>query len=89
MTKNFKDEINKISGKEIDLAFLPLDPRQEELYSLGFDYFMQNTRTSVAFPMHFWLDYSIIEKFKNSEEASKYSNKIIDISFEGQTFQID
>lgn len=89
MTKNFKDEINKISGKEIDLAFLPLDPRQEELYSLGFDYFMQNTRTSVAFPMHFWLDYSIIEKFKNSEEASKYSNKIIDILFEGQTFQID
>lgn len=89
MTKNFKDEINKISGKEIDLAFLPLDPRQEELYSLGFDYFMQNTRTSVAFPMHFWLDYSIIEKFKNSEEASIYKDRIIDISFEGQTFQID
>lgn len=89
MTKNFKDEINKISGKEIDLAFLPLDPRQEELYSLGFDYFMQNTRTSVAFPMHFWLDYSVIEKFKNSEEASIYRDKIIDISFEGQTFQID
>ena len=89
MTKNFKDEINKISGKEIDLAFLPLDPRQEELYSLGFDYFMQNTRTSAAFPMHFWLDYSILEKFKNSDEASKYRDKIIDISFEGQTFQID
>lgn len=89
MTKNYKDEINKLINRKIDIAFLPLDPRQEELYHLGFDYFMQNTNTSLAFPMHFWLDYSIIEKFKNSEEASVYKDKIITISLEGQTFNLD
>lgn len=89
MTKNFKDEMLKLKDRKIDIAFLVLDPRQEELYSLGFDYFMRNTDTDTAFPMHFWMDYSIIEKFKASVEAVPYREKIMEITDEGQTFLIN
>lgn len=88
MTKNFQAEIDKLKDRKIDVAFLPLDPRQEELYSLGFDYFMKNTITSHSFPMHFWQDYSIIQKFKTSEEASDYQDKIVVITKEDEVFQI-
>jgi L-ascorbate metabolism protein UlaG (beta-lactamase superfamily) len=88
MTRAFKDEIQKLRGRNIDIAFLVLDPRQEEFYSLGFDFFMRNTNTSYAFPMHFWKDYSIIDKFKASDEALPYQNKIVEITEEGQTFCI-
>lgn len=90
MTKNFKDEIRKLGGRKIDFAFLVLDPRQEEeFYSLGFDFFMRNTDTAHAFPMHFWRDYSVLGKFKASEEAIPYRDKIMEITDEGQTFLID
>lgn len=88
MTKKFKSEMEKLNGRKIDVAFLVLDPRQEENYYMGFDFFMRNTNTAVAFPMHFWLDYSIIDKFKTSEEAAPYKNKIMEITEEGQTFEI-
>lgn len=84
----FKDAIDKIKGRNIDLAFVPLDTRQGEQYYLGFDYFMRNTNTKLAFPMHFWDDYSLSKKLKNSKYALDYKDKIFDIEFENQTFHI-
>lgn len=86
--KIFKNSVDKIKGKEIDLAFIPLDPRQGDKYYLGFDYFMRNTKTKIAFPMHLWEDYSLINTFKNSTYASKYKDKIININHKGEEFSI-
>ena len=84
----FKDAIDKIKGRNIDLAFVPLDTRQGEQYYLGFDYFMRNTNTKVAFPMHFFRAYSLSKIFKDSEYASTYKDKIIDINKDSQTFEL-
>ena len=84
----FKDAIDKIKGRNIDLAFIPLDTRQGDQYYLGFDYFMRNTHTKLAFPMHFWNDYSLSKTFKNSKYALDYKDQIFDIEFENQTFDI-
>ena len=89
MTSRFQKEINTLIGRDIDIAFLPLDPRQEERYWWGFDYFMKHIHAGYAFPMHFWKDYSIIEKMKNSDNAKEYSDKIMDINEEGQRFILD
>lgn len=64
MTANFRREIDKIKGMHIDYAFLPLDPRQQEDYYRGAEYFLENTDTQVMFHMHFWGDFDIIKKFK-------------------------
>lgn len=84
----FKKSIDKIKEKSIDVAFLPLDSRQGNFYYLGFDYFMRNTNTNLAFPMHFWRTYSLSQKLKNSPYATSYKDKIIDINSEGETFNI-
>ena len=41
MEVNFKREIDSMKGRKIDIAFVPLDPRQEEAYYMGMDYFIK------------------------------------------------
>lgn len=84
----FKDGIDKIKGLDIDLAFVPLDPRQGDFYYLGFNYFMENTNTKVAFPMHMWCDFSLCKTFKSSEYAKDYKDRVIEISKDNQVFYI-
>ena len=86
--KIFKAPIDKIKGKNVDIAFLPLDPRQGEQYYLGFDYFMRNTNTKIAFPMHLWRKYSLIKVFKDSSYVSNYKDKIVEVHHENEEFQI-
>lgn len=86
--KIFKSSINKIKGKDIDLAFLPLDPRQGEQYYLGFDYFMKNTNTKIAFPMHLWKTYSLVKIFKASNYSLDYKDKIVEVNHDGEEFKI-
>lgn len=85
--KMFKDSIDKIEGKNIDLAFIPLDPRQGDYYHLGFDYFMKKTNTKIAVPMHLWGDYSLIKTFIESEYSLNYKDKIVTINSENEEFQ--
>ncbi len=86
--KIFKSSINKIKGKNIDLAFLPLDPRQGEQYYLGFDYFMKSTNTKIAFPMHLWKTYSLVKIFKASNYSLDYKDKIVEVNHDGEEFKI-
>lgn len=76
MEQRFKQEIDKLRGITIDVAFLPLDPRQEEQFYRGFDYFMRNTDTRLAYPMHFWGDHSVIGRLKALEVSEPYRRKI-------------
>ncbi|MEG1410358.1 MAG: MBL fold metallo-hydrolase [Terrisporobacter sp.] len=84
----FKDGVDRIKGENIDVAFLPLDSRQGEQYYLGFDYFMKNTNTKSAFPMHLWNDYDLINTFKNSNHALSYKDRVFNITHEEETFEI-
>jgi len=88
-TNRFQKEMAKIKDREFDIAFVPLDPRQEDRFWWGFDYFMKTTKTKLVFPMHFWKDYSIIGKLKNMEKAKEYSDRVVDIKEEGQIFNVD
>lgn len=88
MTDHFIKEMDKIKGRAFDAAFIPLDPRQEDRFFWGFDYFMKNTNTKNVFPMHFWMDYSIISKLKEMDIAKDYTDKVTNIYKEGQIFKI-
>ena len=71
------------------IAFVPLDPRQGDFYYLGFDYFMRNTNTKIAFPMHMWGDFSICDTFINSKYAVNYKDKIVKISKDNESFNVE
>lgn len=84
MKAKFQREIKKLSEttQEIDAAFLPLDPRQDSLFHLGFDYTMKTANIKHAFPMHMNKDYTVIEKLKQLQTSSQYREKIINIKEE-------
>ncbi len=63
MKNNYEREINGIKGTEIDIAFVPLDPRQEDYYDMGIKYLLKQCRVSHIFPMHMWEEYNIQDKF--------------------------
>lgn len=65
MEVNFKREIDSMRGRKIDIAFVPLDPRQEEAYYMGMDYFIKNVGANEIYPMHFWGEPRIIDRYKS------------------------
>jgi len=88
MTKRFKKEIDKLDGLDIDVAFLPLDPRQEDKFYWGFDYFLKKCNVEYAFPMHMWDKYEEIDTLKNMDVSSEYRDNIMMITREGQEFEV-
>lgn len=77
MIEKFENEIAKIKNRHFDAAFVVLDPRQGELFNLGFDYFMKNTNTDIVYPMHFWNDTLAIKMLKAMNCSEIYRHKII------------
>lgn len=84
--KDFKAEINKIKGNNIDLAFFPVDPRLEEYYYLGGDYFINEIQPKVFVPIHFGDNYEITKKFINKMKDS--STYIVEITSENQIIDL-
>ncbi len=89
MRANFHKEILKLENINIDIAFAPLDPRQEEWYGLGMDALLNSANVNLVFPMHFWNKPEIIQKYINESNADKLSAIIMDIEQEGQTWSIE
>lgn len=88
MKRKYQYEISRIGDIPIDVAFVPLDPRQEKQYDWGMDYFMKHTDTRCVFPMHMWGDYSVCGRLKTSEGASAYADRFQSIEAPGQVFEI-
>lgn len=67
MTKNYRNEIEKLSDitnqTTVDIAMVPLDPRQEKDYARGMLYFLDKIHPKKVYPMHYWGKPEIIEQF--------------------------
>lgn len=85
MEVNYKREIDRLAGRKIDVAFVPLDPRLGEAYWYGLDYFLRTVSVSCVFPMHFWEDYAVIERYVAEHGGER---QIQNIEREGQEYEI-
>ncbi|TCL65886.1 L-ascorbate metabolism protein UlaG (beta-lactamase superfamily) [Hydrogenispora ethanolica] len=61
--KAFKAEIAKLEGRDIDIAFFPVDRRLEEYYADGAIYFATKLQPRLLLPMHFGHDYPATQDF--------------------------
>ena len=86
MKEDYQREISMLKGEEIDLAFVTLDPRLEDAYLLGLDYFAKQTRTKHIVPMHLWGSYGIIDSLTKDNVSESYRDRIISIREEGEVF---
>lgn len=78
MTLDYRHEIQKLSKdlnhREIDVAFVVLDPRQEQDYARGICYFMEHITSKIVYPMHYWDQIEIIDTFL--KQYSQYIHQI-------------
>ena len=88
MKQNYQREVDKLEGRKIDAAFVPVDPRLEDAYFWGIDYFMRKTDTKVVFPMHFWGKYETIDCLIRQKETEDYRDRIAEIDWKGERFSI-
>ena len=88
MKARFEKELSKIKGLNIDVAFAPLDPRQEEWFGLGLDALLDNVNVKYVFPMHFWDKPEVIQMYKKEREIKPASAVIVDVEKQGQSWII-
>lgn len=88
MTRRFFTEIEKLQGEKIDLAFVPLDPRQGERYDWGLDAFMKKVSARAVFPMHFWEDYGVFDRLFSDPKSEAYRDRIRRIQAPGDSFPV-
>ncbi len=88
MENSFKIKIKRIkeSGKDIDIGFFPVDPRLEENFHLGGEYFIDQIKPKYFFPMHLWDKYSFIQKFIHKTDS--VSTIVVDIRHKNQVFEL-
>ncbi len=87
MKAKFLKEMEYLKDMPINVAFAPLDPRQEEWYSLGMDCLLSTAQVSYVFPMHFWDTPSVIQQYKN-DSMNIGDTKVMDVSHKGQTWDL-
>lgn len=75
MTGRYQKEIRKLAGRRIDVAFVPLDPRQEGYYDRGMLYFLEHTKALQVIPMHFWRKPQTISRFL--KEHPEYKERLL------------
>ncbi|PRX29471.1 L-ascorbate metabolism protein UlaG (beta-lactamase superfamily) [Orenia metallireducens] len=76
--EDYKEEIEKLTEKEVDLAFVPVDPRLEESYYLGGRYFAETIKPQMIVPIHFTHKYDITKKFAQELKDLQVDGAIIE-----------
>ncbi|MCT8976123.1 MBL fold metallo-hydrolase [Clostridium sp. CX1] len=84
--KNFKLEIEKIKDENIDIAFFPVDPRLEEHYSSGGEYFIKELKPKFFIPMHFGDNCNITKTF--AEKVKELPTKVVIINSSGEELSL-
>ena len=88
MKEAYKNELKLLNGKAIDVAFVPLDPRQDADFDLGMRYFFEAAGAEHVFPMHMWGDYTVVPLFKSTPTYREYAPRVMDVKEPGQVFEI-
>ncbi|WP_298839353.1 MBL fold metallo-hydrolase [Clostridium sp.] len=79
----FKAHIEKLEEeKPIDIAFFPVDPRLEEFYFVGGEYFAKKIQPRLLIPMHFGDAVDITRQF--ASRMNKINIKTVEIKYSGQ-----
>ncbi len=78
MTKKYREQIDllcqKLDGRQTDVAFVVLDPRQEQDYDRGMCYFLEHIPAKTVYPMHYWGKPQIVDAFL--EAYPQYAEQI-------------
>jgi L-ascorbate metabolism protein UlaG (beta-lactamase superfamily) len=83
MQRAYRSEMAKLDTR-LDVAFVPVDPRLEGMYSLGVKELLEHTAVDHLFPMHFWDDYGVCGRLEK-----ELGRPVEQITKKGQVFEIE
>lgn len=83
----YQQEINMIKDT-LDIAFVVVDPRLEDTYLLGLQYFLNHVQAQYIFPIHYFGDYSTSERIQKEKLDNPYQAQIITFSHPQESFII-
>ena len=84
MADDYKKQIDLLAGERIDLAFVPLDPRQERQYDWGVKYLLERNNVPYVVPMHFWKQPDVIDRLLVEPYMSCHANRICPLRHRGK-----
>ncbi len=88
MSDKYHRELDEMAGNHVDVAFVPLDPRQEEDFYRGMDDYMRTVGADVVFPMHFWGEFDVAERLKRLDCSEPYRDRVVEIHRCGEEFLV-
>lgn len=88
MKARYTREIDKIEGRLVEVAFLPVDYRLGDYIADGPAYFLDKVKVNHIFPMHMWKEFDYIEVFKNKAGIEKYADKVYTANEPGLTWEV-
>jgi len=88
MAASYKSQIALLSGRRIDLAFVPVDPRLEQQYAWGINHLMQIADVRHVVPMHFGNDGHIVDRLLQDDYSKSYRDRIIRLVERGASAEI-
>ena len=85
MERDFKQYIEPLRGRAIDLAMVPLDPRLEDSEGWGLAYLLDLAKIKAVLPMHQWGDAAPTGRFCG--QHPQWAQRIISIIQEGVCYE--
>lgn len=86
--RTFQEEIGRLEGVSIDVAFMLLDPRQEDKYCWGMDYFLEKIHPRIVFPMHCFGSYKITRHYLRCSDGKRWKDVVYEITRPSEEFVI-
>ncbi|MCI9082325.1 MAG: MBL fold metallo-hydrolase [Lachnospiraceae bacterium] len=84
----YKQQINLLRGRQIDVSFVVADPRLKQSQFLGLDYFLEQVRTGCVILMHLWKHYEQVEKYLDMPEHQQSAERILVVKEENQVLAV-
>ena len=79
MKEDYQNALRLMEGEHVDVAFVPVDPRLEDAYYWGIDWYMRHTDTERVYPMHMWGQYEIQDRLLHQPETAPYRERIVKV----------
>ncbi len=80
--REYKREVDKLKGKKIDIAFVPVDPRLEEHFYLAGEYFISEIKPALFIPIHFGDNYDVTKFFRDRFNSNQ--TRVAEVSRAGE-----
>ncbi|SIQ51562.1 MBL fold metallo-hydrolase [Halanaerobium kushneri] len=80
--REYKREVDKLKGKQIDIAFVPVDPRLEENFYLAGEYFINQLKPALFVPIHFADNFDVTKFFRDRFNSNQ--TRVAEITESGE-----